>query len=227
MKQILVVVSGLIALLSAGSLLFAQADKDTDLAQIVAQSQEALDAGDDTKALTIVKAGLERFPGSEELRVQMAAIYADQNQDQAAIDLLRALIRDNPSSRAGKLKLAQIHGYRAEYSESDRLYRELLSANPGDETASLGLAHNLILEGKKAEAQLEVRQAVRLHPASLLLQEYNDSLRKRRCGPLRKMGPRAGRGINLRRQFGKPRRRFFSKHLLSVHSQPVQPLSRQ
>src|SRR5215467_2414063 len=98
MKQILAVASGLISLLVAGSLLFAQTDKDTELAPITAQSQEALDAGDEKKALAIVRAGLDRFPGNEELRVQMAAIYADQNQDQAAIDLLRALIRDNPSS---------------------------------------------------------------------------------------------------------------------------------
>lgn len=155
---------------------FAQQSSDSGTAQIVAQSQEALLQHDERKALTIIHGGLVRFPDDENLKVQLARIYAEQKHDRQAIGLLNGILLANPSSRNAKLELAQIFGYRENYRESDRLYRELLSANPDDETAALGLVHNLILEGKKDEARQQLQQAFARHPSSLELQQYSDYL---------------------------------------------------
>ena len=47
------------------------------------------------------------------------------------------------------------------------LYRELLAADPDDEAASLGLVHNLVLEGKRAEARVQLQQAFTGIPPAL------------------------------------------------------------
>jgi tetratricopeptide (TPR) repeat protein len=147
-----------------------------EVLQIVAQSQQALDQHDETKALTLIKDGLVRFPNDEDLRIQLARIYAEQKHDRQAIGLLNSILLANPSNRNAKLELAQIFGYRENYRESDRLYRELLEANADDEAASLGLVHNLLLEGKRDAAQQTLQAALVRHPASLELLQFNDYL---------------------------------------------------
>ena len=144
--------------------------------QIVVQSQEALKQHDEQKALTLIKEGLVRFPDDESLKIQLARVYVEQKKDRQAIGLLNSILLANPSSRNAKVELAQIFGYRANYREADRLYRELLAADPDDEAASLGLVHNLILEGRKDEARLQLQQAFARHPSSLELQQYSDYL---------------------------------------------------
>lgn len=149
---------------------------DQEIAQIVAQSRQFLAQHDEQKALSLVKEGLIKFPNDENLQIQLARIYVEQKHDRQAIGLLNAILLANPSSRNAKLELAQIFGYRENFRESDRLYRELLSANADDEAAALGLVHNLVLEGKKAEARAQLQQAFTRHPTSLQLQQYSDYL---------------------------------------------------
>jgi len=158
--------------------LFAQqpALQQQEVAQIVAQSQEALNEHNEQKALTLIKDGLVRFPDNEDLKIQLARVYVEQKQDRQAMGLLNSILLANPSSRNAKLALAQLYGYRDNYRESDRLYQELLAANPDDEAASLGLVHNLILEGRRNEARQQVQLAITQHPTSLELQEYSDYL---------------------------------------------------
>ena len=155
---------------------FTQKTNDQEISQLVAQSQEALGQHDEQKALSLIRDGLVRFPNDEALQVQLARVYVEQKHDQQAIGLLNAILLANPTNRNAKLELAQIFGYRKNYRESDRLYRELLSASANDEAASLGLVHNLLLEGKKAEARAELQQAFTRNPTSLELQEYSDYL---------------------------------------------------
>jgi hypothetical protein len=69
--------------------------------------------------------------------------------------------------------------YHRKYKDSDQLFRELLTSDAADEAAGIGLVRNLILEGKTAEAQREVNQALLHHPNSLRLREYQDALDKR------------------------------------------------
>ena len=154
----------------------AQKTSDQEISQLVAQSQEALGQHDEQKALSLVKDGLIKFPNDENLQIQLARIYVEQKHDQQAIGLLNAILLANPTNRNAKLELAQIFGYRKNYRESDRLYRELLADSANDEAASLGLVHNLILEGKRAEARAELQQAFTRNPTSLELQEYSDYL---------------------------------------------------
>ena len=168
----------LVFVLGGGKLSQAQTSPEREIAQIAAQSQEALDQHDDKKALSVVEEGLRRFPGNEDLECQMAAVYAYQHRDRQAAALLREVLARNPSSRLAKLELAQLHGYRGEYKESDALYRELLAVNAEDETAVLGLIHNLILEGKRTEARALAQQALQRHPNSIELQQYDDYLAK-------------------------------------------------
>ena len=149
---------------------------EQEVAQIVAQIQEALNEHNEQKALTLIKDGLVRFPDSEELRIQLARVYVEQKHDRQAMGLLHGILLANPASRNAKLALAQLFGYRGNYRESDRLYQELLNDNPDDEAAALGLVHNLILEGRREAARQQVQQAVTRHPASLELQQYNDYL---------------------------------------------------
>jgi tetratricopeptide (TPR) repeat protein len=149
---------------------------DPEIARIVAQSQQALAQHDEQKSLSVIKDGLIHFPNNEDLQIQLARIYVEQKHDRQAIGLLNAILLANPSSRNAKLELAQIFGYRENYRESDRLYRDLLSANADDEAAALGLVHNLVLEGKKAEARAQLQQAFARHPTSLQLQQYSDYL---------------------------------------------------
>ncbi|HEY2498394.1 MAG TPA: tetratricopeptide repeat protein [Candidatus Angelobacter sp.] len=151
-------------------------NNDQEISKIVAQSQEAVGQHDEQKALSLIQDGLIKFPNDDELRIQLARIYVEQKHDRQAIGLLNSILLANSSSRNAKLELAQIFGYRENYRESDRLYRELLAENPEDEAASLGLVHNLVREGKKAEARAELQQAFTRHPTSLQLQQYSDYL---------------------------------------------------
>lgn len=177
MKPILVTVAVVVLLLDGGgNVIWAQASAEREVAQIVTQCQEALRQGDEKKVLSLLQDGLRRFPGNEELQVQTAALYAYQKHDDRAIALLKEVVKKNPASRSAKLELAQIYGYRSAYKESDELYRELLAAAPEDETAALGLVHNLILEGKRAEARRLAAQALQRHPTSLALRQYDDYL---------------------------------------------------
>jgi tetratricopeptide (TPR) repeat protein len=165
--------------LLARSIVFGQQPQqrpEQEVAQIVAQSQEALDNHDEQKALGLIQDGLVRFPDNEDLKVQLARVYVEQKHDRQAMGLLNGILLANPSSRNAKLALAQLFGYRENYRESDRLYQELLAVNPEDEAAELGLVHNLILEGRRNEARQRVQQAINQHPTSLELQQYSDYL---------------------------------------------------
>src|SRR6476620_732104 len=168
------IITALLALVSTH--LFSQPTPEQEVAQIVAQSQEALSSHNKKKALSLIQAGLIKFPNREELQIQLARIYVEQKHDRQAIGLLNSILLANPSSRNSKLELAQIFGYRENYKESDRLYRELLTADPDDEAAALGLVHNLALEGKRAESRAQLQQAFARHPTSLQLQQYSDYL---------------------------------------------------
>jgi tetratricopeptide (TPR) repeat protein len=174
MQRIFATTIGLLLMGVALSLLGQEAPAEHDPGLIAAQSEKALDQGDVTKALGLIQEGLARFPGDENLQAQLARIYAFQKHDHQAIVLLSSILQSNPASRSAKLALAQILGYREDYRHSDRLYRELLAADENDEAASLGLIHNLILEGKKAQARAEIRRAIARHPTSLELLRYSD-----------------------------------------------------
>jgi tetratricopeptide (TPR) repeat protein len=168
------IIAALLTLVSTH--LFSQQMPEQEIAQIVAQSQQALSEHNEQKALSLIQQGLIKFPNQEELQIQLARIYVEQKRDRQAIGLLHSILLANSSSRNAKLELAQIFGYRENYRESDRLYRELLTADPDDETAALGLVHNLTLEGKRAEARAQLQQAFTRHPTSLQLQQYSDYL---------------------------------------------------
>src|SRR6478752_1506523 len=168
------IITALLALVSTH--LFSQQTPEQEIAQIVAQSQQALSEHNEQKALSLVQQGLIKFPNREELQIELARIYVEQKHDRQAIGLLNSILLANPSSRNSKLELAQIFGYRENYKESDRLYRELLTADPDDEAAALGLVHNLALEGKRAESRAQLQQAFARHPTSLQLQQYSDYL---------------------------------------------------
>jgi tetratricopeptide (TPR) repeat protein len=142
--------------------------------QIVIRSQQALLKHNEKEALRLVLDGLVAFPDNEDLQLQLARIFVYQKHDSKAIDKIDAVLRRNPSSRNARIELAQIYGYHDDYKRSDPIYRQLLSENPGDEAAALGLIHNLILEGKRAEARHQLQAALQRHPDSLLLLEYND-----------------------------------------------------
>src|SRR6478752_1111527 len=168
------IITALLALVSTH--LFSQQTPEQEIAQIVAQSQQALSEHNVQKALSLIQQGLIRFPNREELQIELARVYVEQKKDRQAIGLLNSILLANPSSRNAKLELAQIFGYRENYRESDRLYGELLAANPDDEAAALGLVHNLALEGKRAESRAQLQQAFARHPTSLQLQQYSDYL---------------------------------------------------
>ncbi len=168
------IITTLLALVSTH--LFSQQTPEQEIAQIIAQSRQALSERNEQKALSYIQEGLIRFPNREELQILLAQIYVEQKHDRQAIGLLNSILLANPASRNAKLELAQIFGYRENYRESDRLYRELLTASPDDETAALGLVHNLTLEGKKAEARAQLQAAFARHPSSLQLQQYSDYL---------------------------------------------------
>jgi hypothetical protein len=169
-------IAPLVLLLAVASASHALQSPRPESVQIAAQSQEALSQNDEVKSLALVKDGLARFPDDDTLEIQLARVYAYQHRDRQALEALNAVLRRNPGNREAKLELAHLYGYRLNYAQSDRLYRELLAADANDEAASLGLVHNLILEGKKAEARQEVGRALARHPTSLGLQQYNDYL---------------------------------------------------
>jgi tetratricopeptide (TPR) repeat protein len=178
MKTIAIIATTLLFLFGFCAVFKAQDGPALDNTQILEQSQEALNQQDYARALGLLKDGLLRFPDDENLRLQLARTYVYQTNDGQAIAILNSILRKNPASRRAKLQLAQVLGYRKTYRQSDGLYLELLRADPGDEAASLGLIHNLILEGKKAQAQAEAHRALALHPTSLSLQQYSDYMAK-------------------------------------------------
>lgn|GEM_PF-575300 len=152
------------------------ANPQSDVAQIVIQSQQALDLHDGKKAASLLQDALVRFPNNEDLQIQQARVYVYEKKDKQAISLLHAVLLTNPNSRNARLLLAQIYGYHDNYAQSDRIYQELLAANPKDEAAQLGLVHNLILEGKRGEAQQQAKSALEKNPNSLEMQQYSDYL---------------------------------------------------
>src|SRR4029077_13119756 len=124
------IITALLAVVSTH--LFAQQTPEQEIAQIVAQSQQALSERNEQKAVSLIQQGLIKFPNREELQIQLARIYVEKKKDRQAIGLLNSILLANSASRSAKLELAQIFGYRENYRESDRLYRELLTATPED-----------------------------------------------------------------------------------------------
>src|SRR5215510_2815214 len=176
MTGIAAIATALLYLPQALEALPAQEPAASSPSQIVLESQQSLEQHDVKKALSLVEEGLRRFPSEASLQVQLARIYSYNKHDRQAIDLLNTVLRADATNRDAKLQLAHIFGYRQNFAASDRLYRELLAANPDDEAASLGLVHNLILEGKRAEARQQAQRALEKHPGSLGLQQYSDYL---------------------------------------------------
>ncbi|HEU5415790.1 MAG TPA: hypothetical protein VFW31_18635 [Candidatus Angelobacter sp.] len=152
----------------------AQQPAPSQSSQIVAQSQHALTDHNPKEALRLVLDGLVAFPDNDELELQLARVFVYEKHDAQAISRINSVLGRNPSNRDARLALAQVYGYREEYNKSDPIYRELLQQNPDDEAAALGLIHNLLLEGKREEARLQLQAALQRHPTSLLLLEYND-----------------------------------------------------
>lgn len=152
----------------------AQQPAPSQPSQIVAQSRQALTDHNPKQALRLVLDGLVAFPDNEELELQLARVFAYERQDAQALAKINNILGRNPSNRDAKLALAQVYGYRDDYKKSDPIYRELLQEDPADEAAALGLIHNLLLEGKREEARLQLQAALQRHPTSLLLLEYND-----------------------------------------------------
>jgi tetratricopeptide (TPR) repeat protein len=144
--------------------------------QILAQSQQALSQGNSKLALQLVTSGLASYPQNDELELQLARIFVYEKHDAQAMAKINAVLRRSPSNRDAKLAFAQVYGYREDYIKSDPVYRELLRQDPADEAAALGLIHNLVLEGKRQEARLQLDAALKQNPDSLLLQEYSDFL---------------------------------------------------
>ena len=168
----------LIFVISLALVLSALAEQPTALppSQIVAQSQQALSQGNSKQALQLVRAGLAAYPENDELELQLARIFVYQKHDAQAMASINTVLRRSPANREANLALAQVYGYQENYRKSDPIYRELLRQNPADEAAALGLIHNLVLEGKKQEARLQLDAALKQNPDSLLLLEYNDFL---------------------------------------------------
>jgi thioredoxin-like negative regulator of GroEL len=115
------IITAMLALVSTQ--VFSQQTPEQEIAQIVAQSQQALSEHNEQEALSLIQQGLIKFPNREELQIELARIYVEQKKDRQAIGLLNSILLANASSRNAKLELAQIFGYRENYRESDRLYR--------------------------------------------------------------------------------------------------------
>ncbi len=145
-------------------------------AYAVRQSQSALDRGDVTKALVLINESLQRFPGDESLRLQLARVYLRQHRDGKARQLLEDVFRNDPSNRRAKIELAQVLGYHGDLKRSDQLYRQILAEDANDESAAVGLVRNLIHEGHRDEARQAVQRALERHPNSLALLQYSDYL---------------------------------------------------
>ena len=167
-------IAGILLMLLLSSV--AQQPAPSQPSQIVAQSRQALTDHNPKEALRLVLDGLVVFPDNEELELQLARVFVYEKHDVEALAKINSILGRNPSNRDAKLALAQIYGYREEYKKSDPIYRELLQQSPEDEAAALGLIHNLLLEGKREEARLQLQAALQHHPTSLLLLEYNDYL---------------------------------------------------
>jgi tetratricopeptide (TPR) repeat protein len=142
-------------------------------------ARTALRKHDYSEASHVLEDALRRFPSDTRLQVELGKVYVYQRQDDRAIELFRSVLKREPSNHTAKLELARVLSYRRKYKDSDQLFRELLVSDPADEAAGIGFVRNLILQGKIAEANREVNQALSHHPNSLRLQEYRDALNKR------------------------------------------------
>lgn len=167
-------IAGILLVLLVSSI--AQQPAPSQPSIIVVQSQQALTDHNPKEALRLVLDGLVAFPDNDELELQLARVFVYEKHDAQAIGRINSVLGRNPSNRDARLALAQVYGYREEYNKSDPIYREVLQQNPDDEAAALGLIHNLLLEGKREEARLQLQAALQRHPTSLLLLEYNDYL---------------------------------------------------
>ena len=110
---------------------YAQQPSELPAAEIVAQTQHALDIHDHAQALRLVQDGLRRFPDDQDLQLQLARVYVYRKQDREAIALLQSMLQKEPSNRKAKLALAQICGYREEFQKSDAALPRNSGCSPG------------------------------------------------------------------------------------------------
>jgi tetratricopeptide (TPR) repeat protein len=145
---------------------------------VLAEGKAALLERQYARAIRTLKQGLQRFPNRNDIRVLLGRAYLLNHQDVPAIALFREALRREPANRLAKLELGRALGYRHEYKLSDELYRELLNSDAHDEAAATGLASNLLHQKRRIEARQIIEEALKLHPNSLLLQEYQDRLKR-------------------------------------------------
>jgi tetratricopeptide (TPR) repeat protein len=163
-----VILSGISAAYGAG-------DEDS-IQQILDASQRAMLGLDYGQAVHILRNGLKGHPEDNRLRLELGRAYLSAGSDNRAIRLFREILTTEPYNRLAVLELARALSYKHQYADSNELFRKLLSENAADEAASIGLASNLLHQQQPSEAQDVIEKALKFHPNSLRLQEYQDRI---------------------------------------------------
>jgi tetratricopeptide (TPR) repeat protein len=142
----------------------------------LASAEAALRQHNTSEAIHLLKDALKRSPDDQRLRVELGKAYLYKGQDGRAIRIFREVLSVEPANRSAKLELAKLLAKQHHYRTSDQLYRELIATDANDEAASIGLVHDLMMQHRIPEARQELDRSLPLHPNSLALQDYQDSL---------------------------------------------------
>lgn len=133
---------------------------NTDAYNYMAQAY--LNAGDDKSAISAYKQSLQVYAAKkstgtssttqDQVQVNLANIYAQDNQTAAAINELKAAIKTNPQNTVAPYTLGLIFNQQNQPQEAEKYLRQAVKLSPNDGNAYYGLGLALEAQGKSDEA---------------------------------------------------------------------------
>jgi cytochrome c-type biogenesis protein CcmH/NrfG len=117
------------------------------------QARQARERGDRREAESLLAAAVERNPGDDEMRLELAELQLENGSPENAADHLQKLIRRNPDDPRPCVGLAEARYQQQKLGEADQLVDRALELDPRQIRAHL-------LRGKIEQAQGNNRRAV-------------------------------------------------------------------
>ncbi|MDY6946416.1 MAG: tetratricopeptide repeat protein [Pseudomonadota bacterium] len=110
------------------------------------------------KAIEIVTAGVERVPGSVDLRVVLADLLLAQKQLPEAEAQLQKVIELQPEDLSHRYRLARFHMLAKNVAAAEQTMRDAIAAKPDSIEAKVALADLLASHGSADKAEAELRK---------------------------------------------------------------------
>lgn len=139
-------------------------------AELLAQAQAAMNAGQYVQAISIYHHYLSLRPDDDVARTALAATLAYNNQLTEATAVYKDILSRYPRDLDVQVALARVYSWQKQYAEARRVYEQVLQESPSYVDAKQGLADTLFWNGEDAAALRLYEEVQTVEPTDELAQ---------------------------------------------------------